>query len=175
MASIGTAVRGSVAGAVAAVRRRVGAGRGTDAITLLETDHRRLEDLLKQGEDTTERAVKGRRDLLDRVTTELALHELIEEQVLYPALQAHPEAKDIVLEGFQEHHVADLIVKELHEVATDNEQWGAKFKVLKENIEHHIEEEEGEMFRTARGIFSQEDLEAMGAQMAAMKAQAQRA
>jgi hypothetical protein len=56
----------------------------------------------------------------------------------YPALRAHPEAKDIVLEGYQEHHVADLIVKELHAVQKDDEQWGAKFKVLKENIEHHI-------------------------------------
>lgn len=127
---------------------------------------------MKRGEETTERAAKGRRALLDTLVAELTAHELIEEQILYPALQAHPEAKDIVLEGFQEHHVADLIVKELQDVATDNEQWGAKFKVLKENIEHHIQEEEGQMFRTARGIFSQEDLEAMGAQMAAMKAQA---
>ena len=52
----------------------------------------------------------------------------------------------IVLEGFQEHHVADIIVKELHQVAKDNEQWGAKFKVLKESLEHHIQEEEGEIF-----------------------------
>lgn len=132
-----------------------------------------MEDLLKRGEETTERAIQGRRELLERVTAELKVHELIEEQVLYPALQAHPEANDIVLEGFQEHHVVDLIVQELQAVAEDNEQWGAKFKVLKENIEHHIQEEEGEMFRTARAVFSQKDLDAMGAQMAAMKAQAE--
>jgi hemerythrin-like domain-containing protein len=172
--AVATAVRGSVAGAVAAVRRKVSARGATDAIALLEADHRRMEELMKRGEDTTKRAVQGRRELLDKLTAELTAHELIEEQVLYPALQAHPEATDIVLEGFQEHHVADLIVKELHEVATDNEQWGAKFKVLKENIEHHIEEEEGEMFRTARAVFSQDELEAMGAQMAAKQAQAQR-
>jgi hemerythrin-like domain-containing protein len=162
-------VRGTVAGAVAAVTRRISRRGATDAIVLLETDHRRMEDLLKRGEETTERAIKGRKELLDRLTAELTVHELLEEQVLYPALQAHPGAKDIVLEGFQEHHVADLIVKELHELATDNEQWGAKFKVLKESIEHHIQEEEGEMFRTARAVFSQEDLDAMGAQMTAMK------
>jgi hemerythrin-like domain-containing protein len=151
----------------------VSGGGATDAIALLEADHRRMEDLMKRGEETTERAVQGRRELLDKLTAELTAHELIEEQVLYPALQAHPEGKDIVLEGFQEHHVADLIVKELHEVAADDEQWGAKFKVLKENIEHHIQEEEGEMFRTARAVFSQDELQSMGAQMAAMKAQAQ--
>ena len=85
-----------------------------------------------------------------------------------------PEAKDIVLEGFQEHHVADLIVKELHTTALDNERWGAKFKVLKENIEHHIQEEEGPMFRTARGVMSRDELLQLGAQMARMKAEALR-
>jgi hypothetical protein len=72
-----------------------------------------------------------------------------EEKILYPALQSHPAAHEIVLEGFEEHHAADLIVKELQDVATNDEQWGAKFKVLKENIEHHIKEEEGQMFRIA--------------------------
>jgi hemerythrin-like domain-containing protein len=96
---------------------------------------------------------------------------LIEEKVLYPALKAHPEAKDIVLEGYQEHHVADLIVKELHALPRDDEKWGAKFKVLKESIEHHIKEEEDEMFRTARGLFSRDELQQMGARMARMKAE----
>jgi hypothetical protein len=162
-----------VAGAVAAVADRLPwAPEGTDAITLLETDHRRMEDLLRQGEDTTERAVKGRTELLDTLTAELNLHELIEEKILYPALRAFPEATEIVLEGFEEHHVADLIVGELHGLARDNEQWGAKFKVLKENIEHHIKEEEGEMFRIARGVMKREELQELGARMAAMKADA---
>jgi cell division septum initiation protein DivIVA len=95
--------------------------------------------------------------------------------VLYPALKPHAEARDIVLEGYQEHHVADLLVKELHQLARDNEQWGAKFKVLKENIEHHIQEEEGEMWRTARGVFSQEELRQLGARMARMKSEARSA
>jgi hemerythrin-like domain-containing protein len=65
-------------------------------------------------------------------------------------------------------------VNELHRLGKDNEQWGAKFKVLKENIEHHIEEEEGKMFRTARAVLSREDLQQMGARMAEMKAESQR-
>ena len=173
LASAAAAVKGAVANAVAAVAKRLpGAPPDLDAITLLEHDHRRLEKLLAQGEDTTERARKGRRELLETITAELGVHELIEEKLLYPALEKYPEARDIVLEGFQEHHVADLIVKELHEVGTDDEQWGAKFKVLKENIEHHIEEEEGPMFRTARGVMSREELQALGAEMARMKAKA---
>ncbi|MEN3337477.1 MAG: hypothetical protein V7647_1153 [Acidobacteriota bacterium] len=169
--TIGTAVRGVVAGAVAAVVDNMPwSSDAMDAIELLEADHRRMEDLLAQGEETTERGVKVRTELLRTLTRELNAHELIEEKVLYPALQSHPQAKDIVLEGYQEHHVADLIVQELHGLARSDEQWGPKFKVLKENIEHHIKEEEGEMFRTARGIFSREELQQLGAVMAKMKA-----
>jgi hemerythrin-like domain-containing protein len=162
-----------MAGAVAAVADKMPWASGeTDAIELLETDHRRMEALLAQGDETTARGVKTRTELLNTLTRELNAHELIEEKVLYPALQSHPQAKDIVLEGYQEHHVADLIVQELHRLARNDEQWGPKFKVLKENIEHHIKEEEGEMFRTARGIFSREELQQLGALMAKMKARA---
>jgi hemerythrin-like domain-containing protein len=79
-----------------------------------------------------------------------------------------------VLEALEEHHAVDLIVSELHEVAGDDEQWTAKFKVLQETIQHHIDEEEGEMFRTARGVLGADELSAMGKQMAAMKAEAHR-
>ena len=148
-----------VAGAVNAVARRMPGRKGEqDAIELLEQEHRRFEQLLKRGEESTERAKKGRRELLATLIAELNAHELMEEKVLYPALQSHPEARDIVLEGYEEHHVADLIAAELKDVATNDEQWAAKFKVLKENVEHHIKEEEGDMFRTARGIFSRDEL-----------------
>jgi hypothetical protein len=159
--------------AVAAVTKRL-PGAAVDAITLLETDHRRMEDLLKRGEETSETSARQRKQLLDTIATELAIHETIEERVLYPALKEHAETRDIVLEGVQEHHVADLIVKELYETAVSDEQWGAKFKVLKENIEHHIEEEEGPMFRKARGVMSQDELIALGRRMATMKRDAER-
>ncbi len=170
LASAATAARGAVAGAVAAVTNRLPwSSNAEDAITLLETDHRRFEDLLKRGEETTERAVKGRTDLLRTLTAELHLHELVEEKILYPALKAHPEARDIVLEGYEEHHVADVLTRELHDLPTDDEKWGAKFKVLKESLEHHIAEEESDMFRRARGIFSRKDLQQLGATMVKMK------
>jgi hypothetical protein len=169
-----TAVRGAVAGAVTAVTERLPWASGEeDALSLLEKDHRRFEELLKQGEDTTENAVRKRTELLKTITTELNLHELVEEKVLYPALKAHPEAKDIVLESFQEHHVADVIVSELQNLAVSDEKWGAKFKVLKENIEHHIQEEEGPMWRTARAVFTQDELRQLGARMARMKTKEQ--
>jgi hypothetical protein len=168
-------VRGAVAGAVGAVTKRLPwSSGGDDALSLLEKDHRRFEELLKQGEETTEHAVKGRTELLKTITAELNVHELIEEKILYPALRLHPQAKDIVLESFQEHHVADVIVGELQRLDVSDEQWGAKFKVFKENLEHHIQEEEGEMWRTARGVFSQDELRQLGARMARLKAEGQR-
>ena len=142
-----------------------GAAAQADAVEILEREHRRFEDLLQQGEESTERARATRREVLATLTAELNAHELMEERVFYPALQAHAETREIVLEGFEEHHIADVIVKELHEVAPNDEVWGAKFKVLKENIEHHIQEEEGNMFRFARGIFSREELRDLGARM----------
>ena len=168
-------VRGTVAAAVQLVAGSLPwSADENDPIALLESDHRRFEDLLKQGEETTERAVKGRTALLDTLTAALNVHELIEEKVLYPALKPHAETRDIVLEGFEEHHVADVIVKELHDLAKDNEQWGAKFKVLQESLEHHIKEEERNMFPNARRVLSREELQALGARMRAMKAEAER-
>lgn len=173
MATTATTTKGMLAGAVSAVARRLpvrtGAAAREDAIELLEREHRRFEQLLKDGEDTTERARKGRRELLATLAAELNAHELMEEKVLYPALQSHPQARDIVLEGYEEHHVADLIVAELQQVATNDEQWGAKFKVLKENIEHHIDEEESQMFRVARGLFSRDELLALADRMRAQR------
>jgi hypothetical protein len=169
-ATTATAARGAIAGAVTAVTNRLPWGKSEpDALEILAQEHRRFEELLAQGEATTERGATTRRELLDTLSSALNAHELMEEKILYPALQSHPEAKDIVLEGFEEHHVADLIVQELHAVAADDEQWGAKFKVLKENIEHHIQEEEGPMFRMARGIFSREELRDLALRMMALR------
>ena len=142
-------------------------------MTLLERDHRLLESLLKQADETDEHSGTERRAILTRIAQELSTHELMEEKVLYPALKSHSETKDIVLEGYQEHHVADLVMKELQKMPPSDERWGAKLTVLKENIEHHIEEEEGDMFKTARSILSDEQLEALGAQMRELRARKQ--
>jgi hypothetical protein len=142
-----------------------------NAITLLEDDHKDLKKLLEKGDETTERGVKTRAALLQEIGAKLTAHEKIEEDIFYPALKEHPKAKEIVLEGYQEHHVVDLIMGELKNTREDDERWGAKFSVLKENIEHHIEEEEEDMFKTARSVFSREELEQLGERMEQMKAE----
>ena len=136
-----------------------------NAITLLKEDHKTVKKLLKEGEDTTERAVKTREELFNKIKKEMEVHETIEEEIFYPALKEHPKAKDIVLEGYEEHHVVDTILAELEKVPVDDERWTAKFKVMKENIEHHIEEEEGDMFETAKKVFEDDELEQLGTRM----------
>jgi hemerythrin-like domain-containing protein len=145
-----------------------------DAITMLKADHDKVKKLLAELEPTTERGVKTRSELFATIKGELTIHEVIEEEIFYPALKAHPKAKDIVLEGYQEHHVVDLLMGELEDLDVADETWGAKALVMKENIEHHIEEEEGEMFPKARQVFDRQELEDLGARMAARKESAQR-
>ncbi len=140
-----------------------------DAIALLKDDHDRVKKMLADGEQTTERAEVGRTELFAKLKEEMLIHERIEEEIFYPALKEHPKAKEIVLESFEEHHVVDEIMGELEATPVTDEQWSAKFKVMKENIEHHIEEEEGEMFQQAREMFSTQELEALGARMMELK------
>ena len=140
-----------------------------NAIDLLEADHRKVKKMLAEGEETTERAEVTRTDLYSTLRREMETHERIEEEIFYPALKAHPKARDIVLEGLEEHHVVDEIMGELGQTDVTDETWAAKFKVMKENIEHHIKEEEGEMFPKARQVFDKDELEALGARMLELK------
>ena len=159
-----------VSGAVEAMFRLLPWARDeADPIALLEADHRRFESLFEQGAATTPRAVKRRASILAALTAELNVHELIEEKVLYPALASVKAARAIVLEGSQEHHVADVLLKELHRMSKSDERWGAKFRVLQESIEHHIEEEERRMFPIARGTLDREALHALGVKMRALR------
>ena len=141
-----------------------------DALKLIKSEHDMFKELLTKLDETTERAVKTRQETFARLKAELISHEEMEEQIFYPALQeAREKAKDIVLEGYEEHHVADLIVAELSALSVDEEQWSAKLSVLKESLEHHMEEEEGEMFAHARKAFDASELEALGQQMKQVK------
>jgi hypothetical protein len=146
-----------------------------NAITLLEDDHKKVKKLLDEGDDTTERAIKTRGELFAKIKKEMTVHERIEEEIFYPALKEHPKAKEVVLEGYEEHHVVNQILSELEGTPVDDERWAAKFSVMKENIEHHIEEEEDDMFKKARNVFDDDELESLGDRMATLKKEAEAA
>lgn len=136
-----------------------------NAFTLLKKDHQKVAGILEKLEATTERALKTREELFTQLKTELDIHANIEETIFYPVLEKAEESRDITLEAFEEHRIVKQLLAELEESAKDDEVWTAKFTVLKENIEHHVEEEEGEMFKKARKVLSEEEIEVLGTRM----------
>ena len=142
-----------------------------NAFALLKADHEKVAGILETIEDTTERAVKGRDELFARLKAELDLHAMIEEEIFYPALEDTEEAREITLEAYEEHRLVKQLLAELEAEPKDTEEWTAKFTVLKENIEHHVEEEEGELFKKARQALSEEEIETLGEQLQDAKQQ----
>jgi len=136
-----------------------------NAFTLLKNDHKKVAGILEKLEETTERALKTREELFAQLKNELDIHANIEETIFYPVLKKAEESRDITLEAFEEHRIVKQLLAELEQSSKDDEQWTAKFTVLKENIEHHVEEEEGEMFTKARKVLSEEEIETLGTRM----------
>jgi iron-sulfur cluster repair protein YtfE (RIC family) len=133
-----------------------------NAFTLLKADHEKVAGILEKIDGTTERATKGREELFTQLKNELDVHARIEEEILYPALEEYEDTRAISLEAYEEHALVKQLLEELAAAPKDDEQWTAKFTVLKENVEHHVEEEEGEMFPKARKVLSEDEIEELG-------------
>ncbi len=140
-----------------------------NAFELLKKDHKKVSELFKQLEDTTERAVKTREELFGKLKLELDIHARIEETIFYPAIKDAEETHEITLEAIEEHNVVKQLLGELESMPVNDERWTAKLTVLKENVEHHVEEEEGEMFKDARKVLSTEQVDELGARMESAK------
>ncbi len=140
-----------------------------NALTLLKNDHKTVAGILEKIDGTTERAAKTREELFTQLKNELDIHAKIEEEIFYPVLEEKDETRDITLEAFEEHRLVKQLLGELESEAKDDEQWTAKFTVLKENVEHHVEEEEGDMFKKVRKVLSEAELETLGTRMEAAK------
>lgn len=143
-----------------------------NAIELLTNDHKLVKKLLEELSATTERAVKKRAELLQRIEQEVRIHTQLEEEILYPAIKqagGKEEAK-MYHEAKEEHRTVDsLVMPDLLETDTGTVEFAGRVKVMKELLEHHIEEEESELFPTARKLLGKDALEAMGQAMEAQK------
>lgn len=137
-----------------------------NAIELLKEDHKKV-DLLFQKVKADEDG--DHRELFEKIKQELEMHTHIEEKIFYPRLKEKEELEDIVLEGIEEHHQAKMFLRELSGLAEDSEKFEPKLKVLMEDIEHHVMEEEGEMFPKVEKAFDKASLEEMGKEMEAEK------
>jgi hypothetical protein len=141
-----------------------------DVYEILKEDHESVAELLKKLDETTEQAEQTREKLFLDLKTELNLHAYMEELHFYPLLKDRKESKKVTLEAYEEHRLIKSLLEELDNMAKDSEEWIAKFRVLKENIEHHVKEEEGELFAEARKILSSEKSIALGAQIVTERA-----
>jgi hemerythrin-like domain-containing protein len=133
-----------------------------DAFNLLKTDHEKVAELFDQLESANG---KAKLQVFAQIKTELELHTHIEETIFYPALEDPKQTHDLVLEAYEEHDVVKKLLAELSKAKSANEEWEAQAKVLRENVEHHVEEEENELFKKARAALSREEIETLGEQM----------
>ncbi len=137
-----------------------------DAIAMLRADHREVERLFKQFEKAGPEAHAKRREIADEFIRELSVHAVIEEQVFYPAVrEAVPETDDVVLESLEEHHVVKWTLSELESMDPEDERFVPKATVLMENVRHHVEEEEGELFPKVREVLKRKALTELGEAM----------
>ena len=138
----------------------------TDAIVLLKDEHKLIRRAFRDFEKAGENAHAAKGKAVTRIIELLTVHTYIENEVMYPRVrELLPELDDDVLESYEEHHVADVLVMELSMMKPDDERFTAKTTVLIENVEHHIEEEEDEWFPKVRSGLGRKQLQELGADM----------
>jgi hemerythrin-like domain-containing protein len=141
-----------------------------DAFELLKADHAKVAELF----DLLETASGKRKlDVFKRIKSELELHTHIEEAIFYPALEKPEKTHDLTLEAYEEHKVVKTLLTELSGAKKATDEWQAQAKVLRENVEHHVDEEENELFDKSNDALSDEEIESLGERMAAEKARKQ--
>jgi hemerythrin superfamily protein len=135
-----------------------------NAIEMLKAQHREVEDLFKEIEKEKDAGAKDQ--LFTRIADKLAIHAAIEEHNFYPSVKAK-RTEDILLESLEEHLAIKRVLADLLEIDSLDETFDAKIKLLKEEVQHHVKEEEGDLFPKVRKILSKEDLDVIAQQMVA--------
>ena len=136
-----------------------------DAFTLLKNDHAEAADVLQKLAATDEDAAAERQQLFNKLKTALDIHAHIEETIFYPALKQEAETREITLEAYDEHKEIKDLLKQLSGTEPTGNAWDNLVGDLKRTVEHHVKEEETEMFPKASAVFSQQQLEDLGTRM----------
>ena len=139
-----------------ATNKTTSATGGIDAVELLTKQHREVEDLFEQFEKAGDNAKDKKKKLAEQICNALTMHTMIEEEIFYPATRAaggeEEETEDMVDEAIVEHASAKDLIAQIQEMDPDDDLFDAKVKVLSEMIDHHVEEEEKEMFPKTRKL-----------------------
>ena len=142
--------------------------KSIDAIALLTADHKEVKSMFEEYDKLGDRANASKKKLADLICAALTVHTTIEEEIFYPALRAaSKDAADLLDEAEVEHAGAKDLIAQIEEMDPEDDLYDAKVKVLGEQVEHHVGEEEGEMFTKAKK--AKLDLAALGAEMAMRK------
>jgi iron-sulfur cluster repair protein YtfE (RIC family) len=140
-----------------------------NAFELLKNDHEKVSAIFENVEATSASDAALRQSMFAQLKTELEIHAHIEETIFYPALREASEAREIVIEALEEHQEVKDLLAELDGMPVDTDEWSERMEELREGVEHHVAEEEGEMFDKAREVLSQQQLADLGQRMAAEK------
>jgi hemerythrin superfamily protein len=142
-------------------------------VALIKSDHRKVDKLFKEFEAAGERAYKTKQRLVERIIAELDAHAVVEEELLYPAVEAKAakDGKKMVHEAEEEHHVVKILLGALASMSPQDEHYDAKVTVLIENVRHHVEEEESEMLPQAEKLLGKSSVQELGGRIAARKQQ----
>ena len=142
-----------------------------DAISLLKQDHRNVAGLVEQFEKTGGKAFKTKGTLIGKITVELARHMAVEEQLFYPMARERlgDEGEHMTLEALEEHHLVKVLLKELEGMEPTSERYEAKVTVLKDVFEHHVHEEEEQLFPMAQKKLTKAELAELGERLEAKK------
>ena len=147
----------------------------TDAIVLLKNDHKEMRAVFTAFEKAGDNAMATKGRLVDKMIELLTVHTYIENEVMYPRVRALlPDLEDDVLESYEEHHVADVLVSELAAMKPSDERFTAKTTVLIENVRHHMQEEEQDWFPKVRDGLGRKTIQEIGAEMIKARTKAPR-
>ncbi|MBV8369938.1 MAG: hemerythrin domain-containing protein [Candidatus Eremiobacteraeota bacterium] len=149
-----------------------------DAIALLKADHKAVKELFAQADETSERAKAHLQRLGEQICAELTVHTQIEEQIFYPAVQerarrGHKEERDEVFEGYEEHAAAKKVIEDIRATDPGDESYKPKLTTLSELIDHHVKEEEHELFPSVKEMFDEDELVELGQRLSELKARLQ--
>ena len=138
-----------------------------NALELLKQDHQKVKGLFQEIRKSSDRSKQ--KELFDKIDTELEMHTHIEETIFYPAIGEQEKLKDMVAEALEEHQQAKELLQQLEELRADDHDFGSKLQQLMEAVEHHVEEEEGEMFPKIREVFDEDELQQLGEELESAK------
>ncbi len=143
-----------------------------NAVQMLIQDHEEIRELFSQFEEAGEQTYKQKQTIAEKVIEKITTHSELEERIFYPAVRenADKETRELILEGIEEHRLADFLMKRLQEALAEDETFDARFKILTESVQDHLKEEERELFPEAKKILSGE-LDQLGFKMEALEIQ----